>query len=80
VYFAHARRQKSHHNAQSNSLELSVKHKRRNPLVGPLVTVILMISSIVAIGAIAHLIDLRTRAVAPTVVAAEAAVREGASQ
>ena len=57
-----------------------MKHKRRNPLVGPLVTVILMISSIVAIGAIAHLIDLRTRGVAPTVVAAEAAVREGASQ
>jgi hypothetical protein len=61
-------------------LELFVKHKRRNPLVGPLVTVILMISSIVAIVAVAHLIDLRTRAAAATVVATEATVRTGPAQ
>jgi len=57
-----------------------VKHKRRNPLVGPLVTISLMIGSIVAIGALAHLIDTRSKAAAPTVVASEVPGRAGATQ
>ena len=57
-----------------------MKHKRRNPLVGPLVTISLMIGSIVAIGALAHLIDTRSKAAAPTVVASEVPGRAGATQ
>lgn len=36
--------------------------KRRNPVKGPLITFALMIGSVAAVGAIAHMIDARQKA------------------
>ena len=54
-----------------------MKQKRRSPLVGPVVTILLMIGSILIIGALAHLIDAHAKTAVPTDVAIEAEGRTG---
>jgi len=44
-----------------------MKAKRRSPVTGPLLTFALMVGSIVAVGAIAHVVDSRQKPAAPAV-------------
>jgi len=56
-----------------------MKAKRRSPVTGPLLTFSLMLGSVVAVGAIAHMFDARQKAAEPTVqaVAASAGDSQG---
>jgi hypothetical protein len=56
-----------------------MKHERRNPLAGPLITIGLMIGSVVAVGAVAHVIEVHAKPAAQAVVT-DAAVRAGATR
>ncbi len=44
-----------------------MKAKRRSPVTGPLLTFALMVGSVVAVGAIAHMVDSRQKVAAPAV-------------
>jgi hypothetical protein len=55
-----------------------VIHKRRNPLVGPLVTIGFMIGSAAAIGALAHFVDLHSTAQPEGLIPSEVTIRAGA--